>query len=67
MNACELNAIVMSVSNAIIEQINSDKWDLLGSIFNQIGDSLSTAAAFCDMVNADKNSATDSSSDKQSN
>lgn len=45
MNPCELTASVTAIANAIACNLTVDEIDLLGAVFTQLGDTLSTIAA----------------------
>ncbi|WP_124066000.1 DUF6774 domain-containing protein [Clostridium sp. E02] len=46
MQSCELVAIVSSIACCIAQDRSADEIALLSSVFNQLGDTLATIAAF---------------------
>lgn len=49
MNSCELTMSITAVANAIANCVDNDKLGLLGAVFTQLGDTLSTIAAHQDL------------------
>lgn len=54
MNACELTALITAFANTLAGKLNINQLNLLGSVFSQLGDTLTTIAAqktLCEAVN----------------
>lgn len=57
MNSCELTTAVTAISNALSCRLSIDELTLLGAVFTQLGDTLTTIAtqkSICE--NIEKNS-----------
>ena len=51
MNPCGLTVAVSALANALAQRLDDEELSLLGAVFNQLGDTLSTIAAhrnFCE-------------------
>ena len=51
MNPCELTAAITALANTIACQLTTDELGLVGAIFSQLGDTLTTIAvqrSFCE-------------------
>jgi len=64
MGQCGLTVGISVIANAIAENLSDDELALLGSAFNQLGDTLSTIAAqraLCNNIKSSKDSSEDTS------
>ena len=55
MNACELSASITALANILAGSMSREELDLLGAILTQLGDTLTTIAAYnslCGQQNA---------------
>lgn len=44
MNPCELTASITAIANALACRLSTDELSLLGAVFTQLGDTLTTIA-----------------------
>ena len=64
MNICELTMSITALANSIASKLSTDKLNLLGAIFSQLGDTLNTIAtqrSICEDIN--NTSSSDNSND----
>ena len=49
MNSCEITALVTAAANVISHGLSPGEISLLAAVFTQLGDTLATKAAFCEL------------------
>lgn len=56
MNPCELTASITAIANAMACKLTADELSLLGAVFTQLGDTLTTIAtqkSICESAKSD--------------
>lgn len=54
MNSCELVTTISAIACAIAKEKNTDELAMLGAVFTQLGDTLTTIAVHNDNCSSDK-------------